>query len=178
MARGYWGGLGASVEILMPGGPVAKANELIDQAGIIMLTGGIPDRIHAALSGSVLWQRIMGRWRQGATLAGSSAGAIELFEWRFKLRPPRPFSLIRGLGPMRNFVSVPHFNAYGINRWATLVGRRFANVGLLGLDEKTSLIGHAGSFVVLGQGSVTVIQNGKRSVYPSGSALTLELGSA
>ncbi|MGI9194026.1 MAG: Type 1 glutamine amidotransferase-like domain-containing protein [Actinomycetota bacterium] len=178
MARHYWGGLGASVEIVLPGGAAARAGQVLDQASIIMLTGGIPDRIHVALSGTALWQRILGRWRQGALLAGSSAGAIELFEWRLKLSAPRPFSLIRGLGPMKNFITVPHYNAYGIHRWATRIGRRFSNVGLLGLDEKTSLIGRAGAFAVFGQGAVTVIKDGTRLVYPAGSELSLEIGSA
>jgi cyanophycinase-like exopeptidase len=71
LARTYWTNLGASVRIAVPDANGSRhALDAIADADVIVLTGGVPNRLVAALGASPVWDAILERWRQGAGLAG------------------------------------------------------------------------------------------------------------
>lgn len=171
----YWKRMGGTVRVALPGGDPAKLREAIAAADIIVLTGGQSERIRFALHGSAIWEQIVERWLQGAAVVGSSMGLMELFELRFKIWPPRPLSLIPGLGLLNGHVAVPHFEKYGLHWWSRRVARRLGDLRILGLDERTALVGRGSKFQVAGMGGVTIVGARTWVELPAGSELELSL---
>lgn len=176
LARTYWSRLGATVRIAMP--HACGSHEALDavaEADVIVLPGGVPNRLVAALGASPVWDLVVRRWRAGAALAGSSAGAMSLFAWRLRLYPPNPLALIPGLGPFDGWIAAPHFGRFHAERWATRVADRFGGLGVLGLDEGTAIVGRDGHFIVVGHGALTVIADGEMSVHSPGAQVALDV---
>lgn len=177
LARNYWMGLGASVRIALPdAGGVRQALEAVDDADVVVLTGGVPNRLVAALGASPVWDRILQRWQEGTALVGSSAGAMSLFAWRLRLYPPHPFELVPGLGPFDGWIAAPHFGRFHAQRWAAPVSHRFAGLGVLGIDEGTALVGRGDRFTVVGGGRLTLVEDGRVTVHEPGADVRLDLG--
>lgn len=175
-AQLYWQRMGGLLKVALPGrDDPSQIRDALDEADIIVLTGGQSERIRFALHNTPAWEQIVRRWAQGAAVVGSSMGLMELFELRFKVWPPRPLSLVPGLGLLNGHVAVPHFEKYGLRWWSPRVARRLGDLKILGLDERTGLVGRAGRFHVVGNGNVTVLGAGVRSVYHAGSEVELEL---
>jgi len=153
----------------------AQGQEAVAQADVIVLPGGVPNRLVAALQGTAILDQIVNRWRDGAAVTGSSAGAIALFERRLNLYLPNPFRLIPGLGLLRGHIVAPHFDRLRVARWYRPLLAQMEGLGVIGLDESTGLVGRDGSFHVLGAGSVTIASTSGVEVFPTGSSLQLEL---
>ncbi|HEX2028747.1 MAG TPA: Type 1 glutamine amidotransferase-like domain-containing protein [Nitriliruptorales bacterium] len=180
LARTYWTSLGAAVSFVVPDPrrPVSSFSAL-DDPDIVVLTGGVPNRVIRSLGMSPLWDRILELWRSGTALSGSSAGSMALFDWRLRLVPPRPFELIPGLGPLSGYVALPHFDRYVADRprhRALLdhVAHGFHGQGIVGLDEGTALVGWDDDYRVVGRGAVT-LHDGRWTTYPSGSVVAVRL---
>jgi cyanophycinase-like exopeptidase len=188
LARTYWSRLGATVRIAMPdarqgegerqragGRGSHEALDAVASADVIVLPGGVPNRLVNALGASPVWDLVVRRWRAGAALAGSSAGAMSLFAWRLRLYPPNPFALIPGLGLFDGWVAAPHFGRFRAERWATRVTRWFGGLGVLGLDEGTAIVGRDGRFTVVGSGALTVIAGDEMRVHRANAQVALDL---
>lgn len=181
LARNYWTALGARVQIAPPDRQSWRRSlAALDDPDIVVLTGGVPDRVIGSLAASPLWDRILDLWHGGVALSGSSAGSMSLFEWRLRLVPPHPFALIPGLGPLSGYVSVPHFDRYigdrvGRRRVARRIAQRYGGLGLLGVDEGTGVVGWDGRYSVLGVGGVTLLDAHGWREYPAGSVVPLNL---
>jgi cyanophycinase len=176
LARTYWAALGTSVRIATPDGNGSHhALDVVADADVIVLTGGVPNRLVSALGASPVWDLIVQRWREGAAIGGSSAGAMSLFAWRLRLYPPNPLALLPGLGPFDGWIAAPHFSRFRAEHWAALVTRRFGDLGVLGIDEATAIVGRQGRFDVVGRGTVTVVTGGGLTVHPTGTALDLDI---
>lgn len=173
--RLFWEELGAQVRIAIPDalGRVPGCNAL-EGTDIVVLTGGYPVRLRSALAGSPMWSRIQAMWCEGVAVSGSSAGCMELCEWTLRLQPPNPLALVPGLGLLRNCLSLPHFNRYQISMLSPRI-LRLAGLTLIGVDERTGLIGTGDDFEVIGAGAVTIIRNGEVCKYPSGARFGLDL---
>ncbi len=177
LARNHWTALGANVTIALPDGPALTA--AVETADLVVLTGGIPDRLIAALGASDAWDRILARWREeGVGLSGSSAGAMALLEWRLRMWAPHPLALAPGLGPLRGHVVAPHFDRFVGDhpvrrRWAARQQARYEGLTVLGVDERTALVGHDGRWEVLGRGAVTLLDGHTFAVHPRGAEVPL-----
>jgi cyanophycinase len=171
----YWTGLGCRVEFAMNGGAdeTERALEALADPDIVVMTGGHPWLLHHRLEGSPVWDRILELWQSGVPLSGSSAGAIAMCEWRHDLRPPRPFRLVRAFGLVPGTAAAPHFSRYGLDRWAAQVGVRNPSLRILGLDDRTALVGRGSSFKVYGEGGVTLLQATKRARFGTGAGVDL-----
>ena len=177
LARNYWTQLGASVRVAMPDANGSNhAIDAVSEADVVVLTGGVPNRLVSALGASALWELIVQRWRSGTALVGSSAGAMSLFAWRLRLYPPHPFDLLPGLGPLDGYVAAPHFSRFHADRWSSPVSRRFGDLGVLGIDEGTAVIGREDRFTIVGNGAVTVVEHGEMHSHRAGATLHLDLG--
>jgi len=166
-ATAWFGGLGLSVEEL----PATKRSHATSgenaeraRAGrLFYLVGGDPGLVPKTLAGTPLWDAIVAAWRDGAALAGSSAGAMALCEWTL-VRDRMPGDDRRRYAPALGLVPgvavLPHFETFG-HRWVDSASER-DGVVLLGVDERTAAIWHIGGWRALGDGGVTVIANGDR----------------
>lgn len=131
--------------------------------GFFYLVGGDPGLVANVLRGSAVWQAVFAAWRDGAALAGSSAGAMALCShtlvratWpnRFHRRP------IAALGVLPRTAVLPHFDTFG-ERWIESAQEAAPRLTLLGVDERSAAIWEAGMWRAAGPGAVTVIR-GKR----------------
>jgi cyanophycinase len=113
---------------------------LIAGAGLIYLSGGNPTHLARTLRDTRVWNAIVDEWRNGASLAGCSAGAMALGGYIPDVRHPRRGG-VDGLGIVPDLRVLPHFDRYSrmipdfvmrplITDTATVVG----------IDEDTALV--------------------------------------
>ena len=154
----------------------ANSKEVAEQArsgGFFYLVGGDPGLVVQVLAGSRVWRAIFAAWRDGAALAGSSAGAMALCShtlirasWpnRFNRRP------LDALGALPNTAVLPHYETFG-HRWIESARRELPGVTLLGIDERTAAIWTDGEWRAAGPGSVTVIRGDKTATFRTGAKI-------
>jgi cyanophycinase len=144
-------------------------------AGLVYLAGGDPGRTVQLLTGSPVWAAIVAAWRDGAALAGSSAGAMALCQWTLiRHRWPghgtrRP---VEALGLVAGCALLPHFDTFG-ERWIPSAQRALgADVPLIGVDERTAAVWRDGAWSVVGPGTVTTVVGAHRSRFMRGESLS------
>jgi cyanophycinase len=177
-ATRWFGQLGLTLEEL----PVLKrtdanSKDVAEQArsgGFFYLVGGDPGLVVQVLIGSRVWRAIFEAWRDGAALAGSSAGSMALCShtliragWpnRFNRRP------LDALGVVPNTAVLPHFETFGF-RWVESARRELPGVTLLGIDERTAAVWSHGAWTAMGPGEVTVLNGDENSTFRSGAKIT------
>lgn len=158
----------------------ANSEAVAEQAAtgaFFYLVGGDPGHTASTLRETAVWRAIVAAWQEGAALAGSSAGAMAMGEWtlirdRFKGDHRRLYRPALGLLP-RTAV-LPHFETFG-HRWAGSAVERAPVEGtiLLGIDERSAAFWDGSAWTARGPGSVTVIEDERRAVSPSGSPVSL-----
>ena len=138
--------------------------------GFFYLVGGDPGLVVQVLQSSRVWNAIVEAWRQGAALAGSSAGAMALCShtlirasWpnRFNRRPSE------ALGLVADTAVLPHFDTFG-HRWIDSAQRELPGATLLGIDERSAAVWQEKVWLAMGPGSVTVIKGKKVATFASG----------
>jgi cyanophycinase len=141
--------------------------------GFFYLVGGDPGLVAQVLAGSRVWAAIFEAWRDGAALAGSSAGAMALCShtliratWpnRFNRRPAA------ALGVVPDTAVLPHYDTFG-HRWVESARRELPDVTLLGIDERTAAVWSSDVWRAAGPGAVTVIKGEKTATLTSGSTI-------
>lgn len=165
----WWEALGA--DVLVAGRDASSAVGVIGSADVVVLTGGVPDRLAARLAGSPVLGAIVARHRAGAHVAGSSSGAMVLGAVRQAVRPP--FGLLPGVGLVPGVAVAPHHQRPSVARLARLRGRTHPHLVLLGIDDRTALVGHGNTWAVRGVGSVTVARGTWVRTYASGDVVRL-----
>ena len=139
--------------------------------GFFYLVGGDPGLVAQVLRSSRVWDAIFEAWREGSSLAGSSAGAMALGShsliratWpnRFNRRPTE------ALGLVPETAVLPHFETFG-HRWVESAERELPGTTLLGVDERSAAVWTKGEWRATGPGAVTVIKGTKTATFPSGS---------
>jgi cyanophycinase len=155
----------------------AESAELAARAregGFFYLVGGDPGLVAQVLRGSAVWRAMFDAWRDGAALAGSSAGAMALCSetlvrasWpnRFNRRP------VEALGLLPKTAVLPHFDTFG-HRWVESAQAAAPGVTLLGIDERSAALWRNDEWRAAGPGSVTVINGSKTARYLSGSEVS------
>ena len=137
---------------------------------LFYLVGGDPGLVPKTLAGTSLWTAIVGAWRGGAALAGSSAGAMALGEWTL-IRDRMPGDDRRryadALGLVPGVAVLPHFETFG-HRWVESARAARPQALLLGVDERSAAVWRDGSWTALGAGGVTVIRGDERSRFEPG----------
>ncbi len=140
----------------------ANSKELAATArdgGFFYLVGGDPGLVAQVLAGSRVWAAMFEAWRDGAALAGWSAGAMALCghtliraSWpnRFNRRPTA------ALGIVPKTAVLPHFDTFG-HKWIESAERELPRTTLLGIDERTAAVWRGEMWTAAGRGGVTVI---------------------
>jgi cyanophycinase len=140
-------------------------------AELIYLSGGNPRHLVGSLDGSAAWGAIRAAWAGGATLAGSSAGAMALGE--LTVAPfPAPPSWVPALGLLPGIGILPHYDRFGSARTAPLVAVASPALTILGIDEDTALlIDPTGAATVLGAATATLLRGDSLTVFAAGATL-------
>ena len=121
---------------------------LIASADLVVLPGGDPDLISAILRDTLAWRAILAARARGAAVWGAGAGAMALGAWC-----PTPDGGVPGLGLVPGLVVVPHFRAEtSVDR---LRAQAPAGLGVLGLAERTALVGSERDWRCVGEGTAT-----------------------
>jgi len=153
----------------------ANSKELAAQAregGLFYLVGGDPGFVAQVLRDSRVWRAMFDAWRDGAAVAGSSAGAMALCAhsliratWpnRYNRRPTD------ALGLVPDTAVLPHFDTFG-HKWIESAERELPGVTLLGVDERSAAVWSDGVWRAAGPGAVTVIKS-KSSRFTSGDKI-------
>jgi cyanophycinase len=173
-AQAWFGQFGLELEEL----PIlrrtdANSKELAARAldgGLFYLVGGDPGLVVQVLHDSRVWNAIADAWREGAALAGSSAGAMALCShtlirasWpnRFNRRPTE------ALGLVSDTAVLPHFETFG-HRWIESAQQELPGATLLGINEMSAAVWQKGVWRAMGPGSVTIIKGKKVATFASG----------
>jgi len=177
-AQAWFAGLGAEMREL----PATKRSHVTDRANVELartgrlfyLVGGDPGIVPKLLAGSPLWEAIVAAWRDGAALAGSSAGAMAMGEWTL-IRDRMPGDSKRryadALGLVPGVAVVPHHDTFG-QRWVDHALEAAPDGAiLLGIDERTGAVWQADGWRALGDGAVTVITAGSRERFEDGERI-------
>lgn len=147
------------------------------EGGFFYLAGGDPGHVATTLRESAVWRAIIDRWRDGAVLAGSSAGAMAMGEWTL-IRDRYPGHVSRNYRPALSVLAgvavCPHFETFG-HRWVDSASARAPrpDVILLGIDERSAAVWDGKAWIARGPGVVTVIEAGGRRVSRSGEEIQL-----
>ena len=148
----------------------AIANEL-RAAKLIYLLGGFPAHTARTLANSLAWDAALEAYRNGAVIAGSSAGAMALCEYYFD---PYEGKLLRGLNLIPNACVIPHHGA-GTHRWANDLLRQLPGVTLIGIAEQTGIVddGNLSAWRVSGRGEATLYRGGAVQRHGRGETFSL-----
>jgi cyanophycinase len=141
----------------------AFARQVRDATGIF-LTGGNQLRLSSTIGGTLLAEAVLERFRAGAVVAGTSAGASAMSSHMIAFGASggtpkhRMAALAAGLGVLPSVIVDQHFQQR--NRYGRLLSVIAQNPSLLGLgvDEDTAgVVGPDGVMEVLGRGSVIIV---------------------
>jgi cyanophycinase len=138
--------------------------DTIDKAKVIFFTGGDQLRITSQIGDSPLFRSMQKRYHEGATIAGTSAGAAAMPETMLisgasdTSNRISALEMAPGLALMKSVVIDSHFAERGrMGRLLGAVAQNPRNVGL-GIDEDTAIIVTGEEqFEVLGSGAVYVV---------------------
>ncbi len=145
--------------------------EAAANATFFYICGGDPGLVASLLRDSPVGTAIVTAWRNGAVLAGSSAGAMALCAHSL-VRQSFPGNTERravpGLAVVPNSALLPHHDTFG-SHWFTSARAALPEAVLIGVDERTCALWRSGTWECLGAGGVTVYAPGIESVrYASG----------
>jgi cyanophycinase len=140
------------------------AIETLSDATGIFLTGGNQVRLSVLIGGTRFEETVRRRHREGAVIAGTSAGASILSAHMIAggaggtVPKQRMAQMVAGFGLITNVIIDQHFRQR--NRIGRLLALVATNPGLLGIgiDEDTAAVFHdEGRMDVIGRHSVTVV---------------------
>jgi cyanophycinase len=142
-----------------------KSLRVLDDATAVFLTGGDQLRITSLLGDTPVYSRLLEIFREGGTIAGTSAGASVMSETMLvgggqngSHRIGPDLQLAPGFGFAKDMVIDQHFAERG--RIGRLLGVLAGNPRILGigLDENTAIVlKPSREFRVLGEGAVYVL---------------------
>jgi len=144
--------------------------EALRAARLVYLLGGFTHYLGRTLQGSRAWEATLEACRNGAVLAGSSAGAMVLCEHYYD---PASGLVQPGLNLVPEACVLPHHDTFGKN-WAGKLGQLLPGVTLLGIDERTGMLREGEEWLVMGAGAVTVYKDGIVERHEAGSAFLLK----
>ena len=155
----------------------AHHRELVMGADWIYFSGGNPGYLVDTLTDTSFWNAVLERFRAGAILAGSSAGAMMLGATTFVPLGRGPDGLPTdvttraAMGLVPGVIVAPHFDILPATLrdvWTKVVP---SGARLLGIDEDTALIAHDAAWRVRGRGSVYLFGGAEPVAVASGATL-------
>jgi len=139
------------------------------EAKLIYMLGGFTGYLGETLKASAAWEAVLEAYRDGAVIAGSSAGAMVMCEFYYDLNQGQ---VVDGLNLVPHSLVLPHHNTFG-KSWASRL-LEIVQVNLIGIDEQTGMMDDGGrTWTVYGGGIVTLYQNRQVETYEAGKALSV-----
>lgn len=133
----------------------------VAEARCIYLAGGSPMHLRSVLKDSPIWDALVAAWEGGATVVGSSAGAMVLCD---PMVDPRGGALTLGLGLVERLAVIPHHDSWSEDKAKRTLHIAPKGLPIAGIDERTALIRDpSGSWTVKGVGGVVVFVDGKEA---------------
>jgi len=163
-AREWFGRLGAPVRALMvlsrSDAEDSDQAEAARRARFVYLGGGSPLHLRSVLKDSPVWYALVAAWREGAVVAGSSAGAMVLGD---PMVDPRGGALTIGLGLLPGLAVMPHSDLWSADKARRTVQLATGDLRIAAIDERTALIREpAGTWRAAGAGGVAIYVEGER----------------
>lgn len=109
----------------------------VQSARFVYLCGGSPLHLRSVLKDSPVLHGLISAWKQGAVVAGSSAGAMVLTD---PMVDPRGGAFTVGFGLVRNVAVVPHFSGELTPQIRRTVALAPAGCAVVALGERCALI--------------------------------------
>jgi cyanophycinase len=158
-----WTEAGAAQARVLDHSDREAAVRAVEEADLIWMGGGDQNRLLAAFEGTGLVEAIAQRYREGATVGGTSAGAAVLSELTItgeaeldRLRRGAT-ELVPGLGLWRGVIVDQHSLRRGrLNRLIAAVLDHPDKIGVA-VDERTAVIVSGRGFEVVGESNVVVL---------------------
>lgn len=120
----------------------------------VYLGGGSPLHLRSVLKDSLVWDALLDAWHGGATIAGSSAGAMVLTD---PMVDPRGGAFTLGLGLVEQLAVIPHAASGSHEKVDRTLALAPPGVAVARIEERTALLRDPdGRWRVAGAGSVTV----------------------
>ncbi|MBC7877427.1 MAG: Type 1 glutamine amidotransferase-like domain-containing protein [Anaerolineales bacterium] len=136
---------------------------------LIYLLGGFPRYLGDTLANSICWQAAVDAYKEGAVIAGSSAGAMVLCEHYYD---PSDRKLMNGLNLIPNACVLPHHNTFGKN-WVKPLMQLIPNATLIGIDEQTGILNDKDKeWHVHGARKAVLYQTGQTQTYARGETFS------
>jgi len=162
-ASAWFASLGATVRGLMVLGRTDAQDPenaaVVRASRFVYLGGGSPMHLRSVLKASAVWEALLHAWREGAVVAGSSAGAMVLTD---PMVDPRGGALTVGLGMVEQLAVIPHFGQENAEKVHRSIALAAPGIAVAGVPERTALIRNAdGSWRQAGEGTVEVFVSGK-----------------
>jgi cyanophycinase len=141
------------------------------EAKLIYMLGGFTHYLGQTLKDSLAWKAALEAYRNGAVIAGSSAGAMVMCEFYFD---PYEQKIHEGLNLVSNSLVLPHHNTFG-KTWASSLLKQIPNVTLIGIDEQTGMLndGENGMWNVYGAGEAVLYRDGRVEIYKTGMSFSV-----
>ena len=162
-ATAWFAGFGAKVRpamILSRADAMDEAQaKVIGGARFIYLSGGSPMHLRSVLKDTPAWSALVEAWESGATVAGSSAGAMVIGD---PMVDPRGGALTLGLGLLPHLAILPHYDTWSEEKANRTVQLATGHLRIAAIDERTALIRDpSGAWRTAGAGEVTIYVDGK-----------------
>jgi cyanophycinase len=130
-------------------------------ARFVYLGGGSPLHLRSVLKDSPVWEALVEAWRAGATVAGSSAGAMALTD---PMVDPRGGAYTLGLGLQPRLAVIPHYGGWSEDKTQRTLELAPPTIPVAAIDEQTALIRDPeGAWRSAGAGRVQVFLGGRQS---------------
>ncbi len=159
----WFEGIGASVAPCMVLARRDAADPLfveqVRAARMVYFSGGSALHLRSVLKDSPVWAAVCSAWAAGATVAGSSAGAMVLCD---PMIDPRGGALTLGLGLVEHLAVLPHAASWSAGRAQRTFELATGHLRIAAVDERTALVREPdGTWRCAGAGSVTVYVDGR-----------------
>jgi cyanophycinase len=152
----------------------------LDDAALVFFSGGNPWRLSEMVKGTPFWDRLLARLGDGLAYAGCSAGVACLTERTYDSDAEDPDGMFKsGLGTVRGILFAPHWDT--VDTWVPGARAFIAStVGpdetLVGIDERTAMVGDGASWDVSGSGAIHLLRDGAWTDLAAGATFELSLG--
>jgi cyanophycinase len=155
------------------------------KAKLIYISGGDQTRFMNIVGKGPIYKAIKAAYKNGATIAGTSAGAAVMskkmitgvnlkhpeLEGKFPSIEPQNIEVTEGLGMIENIIVDQHFiKRQRLNRLISVSLENPAET-CVGIDESTAIIVTGNTFTVAGENQVVVLRNSQKSKKIKGNLL-------
>jgi cyanophycinase len=160
----------------------ADRPEVVDalaDASMIFFSGGNPWRLSEVLRDTPFWERVLARVADGMVYAGCSAGVASLAERTYDSDTDDVAEIVKpGLGTFRRLLFGPHWDT--VDGWipgttAFITGLVGQGETLVGLDERTAMVGDGSDWDVVGVAAIHVYRDGTWTRHDAGGSFHLPL---